>query len=93
MAAHSRILAWEIPWTRRSLVGYSPWGREELNVTQQPNNNDSKEVLQWKSYQIEHQKSQLPVLGLAVTGQVDLGSHITLWGRRYLICLDKMILC
>ena len=33
MAAHSRILAWEIPWTRRSLVGYSPWGREELNVT------------------------------------------------------------
>ena len=26
MATHSRIFAWEIPWTERSLVGYSPWG-------------------------------------------------------------------
>ena len=26
MATHSRILAWEIPWTERILVGYSPWG-------------------------------------------------------------------
>ena len=24
MATHSRILAWEIPWTE---AGYSPWGR------------------------------------------------------------------
>ena len=27
MATHSRILAWEIPWTEE-LVGYSPWGRK-----------------------------------------------------------------
>ena len=26
MATHSSILAWEIPWTERSLVGYRPWG-------------------------------------------------------------------
>ena len=24
MATHSSILAWRIPWTERSLVGYSP---------------------------------------------------------------------
>jgi len=27
MATHSSILAWRIPWTERSLVGYGPWGR------------------------------------------------------------------
>ena len=36
MAAYSSILAWRIPWTR-SLVGYSPWGRKELDATEQPN--------------------------------------------------------
>ena len=30
MATHSSILAWRIPWT---LLGYSPWGRRELDVT------------------------------------------------------------
>ena len=29
MATHSSILAWRIPWTEESLVGYSPWGRRE----------------------------------------------------------------
>ena len=24
MATHSSIIAWEIPWTQRNLVGYSP---------------------------------------------------------------------
>ena len=33
MAAHSSTLAWRIPW--RSLVGYSPWGRKELDTTEQ----------------------------------------------------------
>ena len=37
MATHSSILAWKIQWTeepgRRSLVGYSPWGRKESNTT------------------------------------------------------------
>ena len=28
MAPHSSTLAWKIPWTE-SLVGCSPWGREE----------------------------------------------------------------
>ena len=32
MATHSNTLAWEIPW--RSLVGYSPWGREEVDMTE-----------------------------------------------------------
>ena len=33
MATHSSILGWEIPWTR-SLLGYSPWGLEESDMTQ-----------------------------------------------------------
>ena len=32
MATHSSTLAWKIPW---SLVGYSPWGREESDMTEQ----------------------------------------------------------
>ena len=31
MATHSSILAWRIPWT--SLVGYSPWGHKESDMT------------------------------------------------------------
>ena len=34
MATHPSILAWEIPWTERSLAGYSPWGRKELDKIQ-----------------------------------------------------------
>ena len=34
MATHSSTLAWKIPWMRRSLVGYSPWGRKELDTTE-----------------------------------------------------------
>ena len=33
MAAHSSILAWKIPWTQR-LVGYSPWGHKESDMTE-----------------------------------------------------------
>ena len=33
MATHSSILAWKFPWQRK-LVGYSPWGREELDTTE-----------------------------------------------------------
>ena len=40
MAAHSNLLAWEIPWTKRSLVGYSPWGRKESDTTEQLNDNN-----------------------------------------------------
>ena len=31
MATHSSIHAWKIP--QRSLVGYSPWGRKESDMT------------------------------------------------------------
>ena len=34
-ASHSSILAWRIPWTERSLVGYSPWGWRESDMTEQ----------------------------------------------------------
>ena len=34
MATYSSILAWEIPW-KRNLVGYSSWGRKELDMTKQ----------------------------------------------------------
>ena len=32
IATHSSIFAWEIPWTEEP-VGYSPWIREESDVT------------------------------------------------------------
>ena len=48
MAIHSSTLAWKSPWTeepdriqsmgshgRRSLIGYSPWGHEESDMTEQ----------------------------------------------------------
>ena len=34
MGTHSSILAWKIPWTERSLMGYSPWGRKESDMTE-----------------------------------------------------------
>ena len=35
MATHSRILAWEKKSNgQRSLVGYQPWGREEMGTTE-----------------------------------------------------------
>ena len=34
MATHSSILAWRIPW-QKSLVGYSPWGGKESDMTDQ----------------------------------------------------------
>ena len=33
MAKHSSILAWKIPWRER-LVGYSPWGCKESDMTE-----------------------------------------------------------
>ena len=40
MATHSGILAWETHG-QRSLVGYSPWGRKELDTTERLNNNNN----------------------------------------------------
>ena len=34
MATHSSILAWKIPWTERSLVGYRPLGCKESDTTE-----------------------------------------------------------
>ena len=38
MATHSNILTWKILWMKE-LVGYSPWGHKELDMTKQLNNN------------------------------------------------------
>ena len=35
LTTHSSILAWRIPWTKRSLAGYSPWGHKVLGTTEQ----------------------------------------------------------
>ena len=35
MATYSGILAWGKSHGHRSLVGYSPWGHEELDTTEQ----------------------------------------------------------
>ena len=29
MTTHCSILAWRIPWTEESLVGYNPWGHKD----------------------------------------------------------------
>ena len=50
MATHSSILAWEIPWTEE-LGGYSPWGCEELDTTEQLNNNNKSLLLLNLSFQ------------------------------------------
>ena len=34
MATHTSTRTWKIPWTEE-LVGYSPWGRKELDMTEQ----------------------------------------------------------
>ena len=34
MAIYSSILAWRIPWTQELGRLYSPWGREESDVTE-----------------------------------------------------------
>ena len=34
MAVHCSILARRIPWTERSLAGYSPWGCKESDTTE-----------------------------------------------------------
>ena len=33
-ASHFNILAWRIPWTVEFLVGYSPWGHKERDITE-----------------------------------------------------------
>ena len=33
MATHSSILAWRIPWKKRSLAGYSPRDRKDMDTT------------------------------------------------------------
>ena len=38
MAIHSSALAWKIPWMEEwSMIGYSPWGRKELDTTERLN--------------------------------------------------------
>ena len=32
MTAHSKILAWEVPWTGMPLAGYSPWDCRESDT-------------------------------------------------------------
>ena len=35
IATHSRIIVWKVPWTEeRSLVGCSPWGHKESDMTE-----------------------------------------------------------
>ena len=43
MATHSRILAWRIPVD--SLVGYSPWGHKESDMTERLSSAQHTEVL------------------------------------------------
>ena len=40
MAAHSNVLAWEIPWTEQP-GSYNPWEARESDMTEQRNNNNT----------------------------------------------------
>ena len=52
MATHSSILAWKIQG-QRSLVGYSPWGRRESDMTEQlPSLTLNGVQSQWFQYQV-----------------------------------------
>ena len=43
---HSGILAWEIPWTERNLLGYSPWGCKRVG-----HNLMTKQQLSWRVFE------------------------------------------
>ena len=44
VTTHSSILAWRIPWTERSLAGYSAQGRKELDMTERLSTQDIKQT-------------------------------------------------
>ena len=46
MATHSSALAWKSPG-QRSLVGCSPWGREESDTTERLSNSSKGILLAW----------------------------------------------
>ena len=50
MATHSSILAWRIPWTERSLVGYSPWRHKEQDTTKRLIHTNLEPARQLASY-------------------------------------------
>ena len=58
MVLHSNILAQKIP-RQKSLAGYSPWGRKELDMTQQLNNN--KNFTRWFDRKQQNSVKQLSV--------------------------------
>ena len=45
MAAHSRTLAWRIPWTEES-GGYSTWGHKESDTTERLSTAHSPQLTQ-----------------------------------------------
>ena len=52
MATRTTILAWRIPMDKRSLVGYSPWGRKELDRTDQLTHTPSLSSDSWLSCKV-----------------------------------------
>ena len=45
MALHSSILAWRIPNGQRNLVGYSPWGPKEMDMTKVTEHKHKKDAV------------------------------------------------
>ena len=63
MAAHSRILAWEISW-QRSPVGCSPWGRKESDTTKRLSTHMSMSLHELRLFQVGSFAQQLlPLMG------------------------------
>ena len=78
MAAHSSILAWEIPWTH-GLAGYSPWGRKEWYTTETTqhtmsgNNFTKKEEAEYISYFLKKEKGS----GMVCSDHISLQSILS----------------
>ena len=56
MVTHSSILAWRIPCGQRSLVGYNPWGRKELNTTEHTHKVASRQHKPWDGVELMERK-------------------------------------
>ena len=76
MAPHSSTLAWKIDG-RRSLVGCSPWGREESDTTERLHFHFSLHALE------KEMATHSSVLAWRISGMGEPG-ELPLWGRTEL---------
>ena len=57
MATQSSILAWTIPWTEEPGGLYSPWGRQESDMTEGLYNNNIQRQKGFKSLEVREYRN------------------------------------